>query len=343
MAKANGRVPNELPTRIPVEKFERQEIGSSSACFQHGSLHASRLQQPQPPDFIALAQADALRRDLDLINGATRSELGLRLASDATSRPKRKPILATSSAAPGSSEELRQEIDDVSIKHLTAIAASATLGLAACQQENAAAPPPPIETARVEQVAPVTISDMQAAASVFASERGRDWDAYGALSQVKWKDSVPQEFTAGRYSRSGTVLLQGFTIKDIPNGKPGSDYATTKRNEGESTLTVAGTLSGVDSVSIRKPLYSDNYLGVLNNQFKAARISTIADQCPAPEYEEGAGEGAFFEVSLADNRKIYVQASQKDGGKNTDGFTVFDLTRQRPSDAISELNCKAVE
>lgn len=291
---------------------------------------------------IQQAHADTLYRDVNLINEAVRAELGPMPLTRASSPPRRKPTLPIHPRPVAIADENLQETDEVSLKHLTAAVAIATLGLAACQKQEAS--PPSVEKREVEQVAPVPATDMQAAAEAFASDKGRDWDAYATLSTVKWKDSVPQEFVAGRYSRSGEILLQGFTTKDIPNGKPGTEYATVKRNEGESTLNVTGTLSGVETVSISKPLYSDDYLSILKNQFgSAAAVATIADQCPAPEYEEGAGSGAFFEVSLAGNRKLYVQASQKDGGKYTDGFTVFDLTRTRPTDAIAQLNCKPVE
>lgn len=293
---------------------------------------------------IQQAHTDVLYRDLHLINDAVRRELGPLPAREMPPQTKRKPELSIGLRAPTSNSHIIQETNDVSVKHLTAAATIAVLGLAACQQNHAASASQTAEKPIAEQATPAPASDMQTAAAVFASDKGRDWDAYSALTQVKWVQPAPKEFATGRYSRSGEILLQGFGIKDIPNGKPGTDYATEKRNEGESILTATGTLSGVESVSIAKPLYSDDYLHILKTQFgSTANVTAIADQCPAPEYEEGAGNGAFFEVSLSGGNTIYVQASQKDGGKYTDGFTVFDLTRTRPSDAIAELHCKPVK
>jgi hypothetical protein len=320
---------------------------------------------------IEWARDNALFRDLAIINRRTHNELGPPTLTTPSKEARRKPNLPNqryNDIVPY--EQLPQEADDVNLKHLVAVATVAASSLVACQQgtasadnavsrksgseqvapassrdmlaqENAAHPATAATSPAIKQLTPAPTNDMQAVAIVFASDKSRDWDAYAKLSQVKWNDPTLQERTAGHYGRSGTILLQGFTVKDIPNGKPGLDYATVKRNEGESTLNVTGTLSGVESVSISKPLYSDNYLNILKNQFgRTAEVVTIAEQCPAPEYEEGAGNGAFFEVSLAGGAKIYVQASQKDGGKYTDGFTVFDLSRTRPSEVITELNCK---
>lgn len=297
-----------------------------------------------PPDFslIRQAHADMLHRDVATINEAVRRELGPPPIGGAPKQTKRKPTLP---AYPRRSidEPTLQETDNVRLKHLTTATAIAALGLAACQQENAAAQHSTSAAPRTEQAVSIPASDMQAAAALFVSDKGRDWDAYGSLAQVKWTDPAPQEVINGRYSRSGKVFLQGFSVKDIPNGRPGTEYATVKRNEGESTLSVTGTLSGVESISISKPLFSDDYLGTLRNQFGTVNVSLIADQCPAPEYQEGAGEGAFFEVSLPDKSEVFIQASQQDGGKYTDGFTVFDLTRSRPSEAIAAMNCRQVK
>lgn len=232
------------------------------------------------------------------------------------------------------------EKNEVKPKHpIIAAGAIVALTLIACENKT---PPLTVDTRKTEQITATPTTGMQAIATIFASDRGRDWEAHKALSEVEWEDSVPQEFAAGHYSRSGKILLLGLPIKEIPNGKPGPDYAMVKRNEGESTLTVIGTLSGVDSVSISKPLYSDDYLSILKKQFGlVAAIAIIADQCLAPGHEAGEGGSAFFELSLAGNKKVYIQASQKDGGKYTDGFTVFDLTRNKPSKAIAEMNCKS--
>lgn len=229
----------------------------------------------------------------------------------------------------------------MNLRHLAAVAAVATSGLVACQQGTASASDPDIKKPKVEQAAPVALSDMRAAAELFASEKGRRWDAYESLPEVKWIDPSQKQYSPGRYSRSGKVLLLGFSIKDIPNGKPGPEFEVTKRNEGESILSLTGSQAEVESISISKPLYSDNYLDTLKKQFgNTAEVAVIAEKCSAGEYEEGAGEGAFFAVSTAGKDPIYVQASQQDGGKYTAGYTVFNLTRGKPSEAIAQLNCK---
>lgn len=293
---------------------------------------------------IRNAYADSLHRDLAIINHAVRSELGPLLPAGLPRQEKRKPSLPASRKHP-IDEPPPQETDNVRLKHLTAATAIAVLGLSACRQENAVGTdqPPLSAPPRSEQIAQTTTSDMQAVATLLASEKGSDWEAYSSLREVSWIDPSPQETIKGRYSRSGKILLKGLSVKDIPNGRPGTEYTTAKKNEGESTISISGSLSGVESVSISKPLYSDDYLGILKNQFGASHVSIIADKCPAPDYQEGAGDGAFFEAVLADKRPVFIQASQQDGGKYTGGFTVFDLTRARPSEAIAAMNCSRVK
>lgn len=220
------------------------------------------------------------------------------------------------------------------------IVVAATLALAACRQSN-----PGIESSgqlrlMSQRPASIPISDLAAVAELFASPKGRDWAEYDRLSNGAWIDPIPQR-REGRYSRQGKVLLLGFSERDIPNGKPGMEYAAVKRNEGESLLTAGGTATTVQSISISKPLYSDDYAGVLKRQFAPdAEISTIAQHCAANEYAEGAAMGAFYAIRLASGNDVYVQARQEDGGKYTAGFTVFELTPARPTRAIEALNCK---
>lgn len=290
---------------------------------------------------IQWARDNALYRDLAIINEMTRKDLGA-FISNLPIEAKRKPAFprpAHISTTPNA--QLPQEADDMNLRHLAAVAAVATSGLMACQQDAASASSQDGDKSKVEHVAPIASSDMRTAADLFASDSGRRWQSYDSLPQVKWIDPTQKQYGPGRYSRSGKILLLGFTIKDIPNGRPGPEFEVTKRNEGESILSLAGSQAEVESISISKPLYSDNYLDTLKKQFgSTAEVSTIAEKCSAGEYEEGAGEGAFFAVSIPDKDVIYVQASQQDGGKYTAGYTVFNLTRSRPSEAIAQLNCK---
>lgn len=233
----------------------------------------------------------------------------------------------------------------MSLKNFIAIIVTA-LSLAACQQANAAADGlddgSPISAAK--QAVPSDVSDLHAVTTLFASDEGRDWAAYRSLPRINWADATRKQREAGRYSQRAKILLRGFSIREIPNGRPGPDYKVVEGNEGESTLSIDGSESEVESISISKPFYSDHYLDILKTQFGAsAVVSVVADQCALGEYEEGAGSGAFFAVSLGDRNKVYIQASQQDGGKYTAGITVFILTRVRPSNAMTELNCKQGE
>ncbi|MET4729594.1 hypothetical protein ABIE09_003408 [Lysobacter enzymogenes] len=218
----------------------------------------------------------------------------------------------------------------------------AALALAACRQSSPSTEPSEQAQLASQRPASIPASDLAAVAELFASPKGRDWAEYDRLSNVAWIDPIPQR-RAGRYSRQGKVLLLGFSETDIPNGKPGMEYAAVKRNEGESLLTAGGTATTVQSISISKPLYSDDYAGVLKRQFAPdAEISTIAQHCAANEYAEGAAMGAFYAIRLASGNDVYVQARQEDGGKYTAGFTVFEMTSTRPTQAIEAMNCKTL-
>ena len=227
-------------------------------------------------------------------------------------------------------------------KYFSAVAAViAILTLAACQQSNAVHEPNSRTPANSETPASPEPSALLAVATVFAGDQGRDWKAYAALPQIAWTDPAPTEQGPGVYFRQATVLLRGFTVEDVPNGVPGMEHGTVRRNEGQATLTLIGSQTEVGAVAISKPLYSDDYAAILRNQFgSAARLVTIADQCARAPFDEGAGPGAFFELSIPGRDIVYARASQQDGGKYTAGFTVFELTRADPSQAMAELGCK---
>lgn len=221
------------------------------------------------------------------------------------------------------------------------IAAAVVLGLVACQPSNQGREPSSSPPVRTGQSTPAEPSALLAVARLFASDQGRDWNAYAALPQITWTDPAPVARGPGVYFRQGTVLLHGFAVEDVPNGVPGMEHGTVRRNEGQSTLTLIGSQTEVGTVAISKPFYSDDYAAILRNQLGAgAQFVPIADQCAPAPYDEGAGPGAFFKVSITGRDIVYARASQQDGGKYTGGFTVFELTRPHPSQAMAELGCK---
>ncbi|WP_064749982.1 hypothetical protein [Lysobacter antibioticus] len=221
------------------------------------------------------------------------------------------------------------------------IAAAVVLGLVACHPSDQGGEPRSSPPAHTGQSTPAEPSALLAVARVFASDRGRDWNAYAALPQITWTDPAPVARGPGVYFRQGTVLLRGFADEDVPNGLPGMEHGTVRRNEGQSTLTLIGSQTDVGTVAISKPFYSDDYVAILRNQLgAAAQLVMIADQCAPAPFDEGAGPGAFFELSIPGRDIVYARASQQDGGKYTAGFTVFELTRTHPTQAMAELGCK---
>lgn len=185
---------------------------------------------------------------------------------------------------------------------------------------------------------------MLAVARLFATDQGRDWNAYAALPQIVWTDPTPVERGPGVYFRQGTVLLRGFASPGASNRLPGTPSASEPYIPGQSGLTLIGSKTEVGTVAISKPRYSDDYEAILRVQFgTAAEPIKIADKCAPAPYDEGAGPGAFFLVLIPGHSPIYVRASQQAGGEQTPGTTVFELMRDKPLQAIKDLHCKPPE
>ena len=214
---------------------------------------------------------------------------------------------------------------------------SSLVGLAACNMtagSSASMPTPPAEKPGSEA------SPLLDTLSLFASERGQHWDAYIAASGVTWLDKVPAEYTEGKYAKNGRLLLIGFGPAKLPNGKTGVDYGTVDGNEGESGVTLDGDSERVQSLSVKKFYFSEDYQGILQRQIGiGSAIKRVADACTPEEDAEIPGKNVFFEISFANGQAVYAEAFLETGSKYSPGYTVFDFQRDKPAARIAELGC----
>lgn len=310
----------------------------------------SNTQPAQKPvsDLIARARDDVLYRDLAHINEQVRRQLGPLPNGGLDRQPRRKPHIQLRAELAPLPEILVPEVAVVNIKHTTVLTALAALSLAACEGTAASSDAP--AQAGVHAKAPVDVvspkldaaSDLQEVVQFYATVKSSDWAEYDLLSRVKWIDSSPKQFLPDRYSRMGKVLLLGFGENDLPNGKTGADYDEVRGNEGESSISLFGDKEHVDSITIRKFYFSSNYSDVLRKQVgQSVQIREIAAHCSAgADAEGGAGEGAFFELTLPQGSPVYVQAAQEDGGKYSPGATMFKLSRNKPVKEMTESACE---
>lgn len=304
--------------------------------------------QKPPYDLIERACNEVLYRDLAKINEQTRRQLGPLPQVQSQKQARRRPFIQQRPAAATLPEISTPESEAVKIKHTVAMTALAALSLTACEG-TVTSSDVQVETdvkANTKPNAPPArseaTSDLQEVVEFYATAKGNDWAEYDLLSRVKWIDPAPKQFLPDRYSRTGQVLLLGFGENDLPNGKTGADYDEVRGNEGESSITLFGDKKYVDSIAIRKFYFSSDYSDILRKQVgQSVQIQQIAEHCSAgPDAQGGAGEGAFFELALAQGSHVYVQAAQEDGGKYSPGATVFKLSRNKPMKEMTESACK---
>jgi hypothetical protein len=178
---------------------------------------------------------------------------------------------------------------------------------------------------------------------LFATDAGRQWRAYQHVNGVSWRAKQPEEYGDGKFDLSGHLLLIGFGLKKLPNGKAGIEYAEIEGNEGQSGVTLNGTQKSVLTLSVKKFYFSENYEEVLRKQLPVDfNIRKIATHCRQRTDASIDGSESFFEIKLPGLRYLYVEASLEDGGKYAPGYTVFDFGRERPAEKIQQLECKLI-
>lgn len=163
-----------------------------------------------------------------------------------------------------------------------------------------------------EDFVPVPPRNMESALSnllaVFVSDQGRQWMAYASIPGVTF-DKAPGEYADGKYDQDGHLLLAGFGRAKLPNGKSGVDYAEVDGNEGESGVTLVGDVSHVQSMSIKKFYFTEDYQDTLRRQFPNTNtVERIAHGCAAEEDAEIAANNEFFRINLDNGDVTYIEA-----------------------------------
>lgn len=248
--------------------------------------------------------------------------------------------------------------------HSTRLLALALAGalVAACQPEAATPTATPLADAAPQADAPANAPPpaMQGRPQMTALHRLVDhyvsapsptWGVFEqAVAGVTWRAprATPTDASSpdARYSRSGTLVLEGFGENDLPNGKTGPDADYERGNEGRSGVTLNGTAEDVTSIAVMKFYPDAEFIGVLGRQFAGARITRIAGDCAPTDSgaptQGDASRTTFFEVTLPEGRAAFVEASvDPDGGKYTPGSTTYVFYRSKPVERISSMHCKA--
>ncbi|NYE28503.1 hypothetical protein HDE78_001455 [Rhodanobacter sp. K2T2] len=193
------------------------------------------------------------------------------------------------------------------------------------------------------------MSPLQNLLNVFSAQEAASWPSFDAVQGVQWRDPKPLENPDSTgpdmtHDRSGHLLLSGFGIVDVPDGKLGAEAGTKKDNEGNVGVTLNGNADTVQSVALLKFYPSDNTQDIIQRQLSMdATIQLIADQC-ALDYGTTATnmqKNAFFQVSLGTTTPIYAETYvDADGGNQGPGTTTFVFYRSKPTQRIAAMRCK---
>ncbi|MFD1298296.1 hypothetical protein ACFQ4Q_16850 [Lysobacter gummosus] len=217
-------------------------------------------------------------------------------------------------------------------------------------QTSAAAAPaaPAVAAAAQAQQGKQEMGSLQSLLDVLGAKDGAAWSAFDHALGVQWRDPAPQDNPDSnsprnaRY-RSGTLLLAGFGMVEVPDGKAGAEAGTRQANEGEVGVTLNGDAQTVHSVSLVKFYASDDYQGILQKQLgPGASLKPIAGQCEL-DYgttSENTQANQFFELSLTGSKIVYAEVYVDDGGNQGPGTTTFEFTPDKPAQKIASMRCK---
>ena len=184
--------------------------------------------------------------------------------------------------------------------------------------------------------------------SLLVAKNGTPWTSFDAVPGVQWREPSPQpnpDSTSPENSnfRSGTLLLDGFGMVDVPDGNQGLDARVKKSNEGESGLTLNGDAQNVHLIAVKKFYVSPEYADVVKRQLPVtATVRLIAGDC-REDMEGGIDtQTKFYNVGL-DGHQLFLEAYIDDGeGSRGPGYTTFIFSKVKPDKKIKELQCKEI-
>lgn len=91
----------------------------------------------------------------------------------------------------------------------------------------------------------LALSPLESILNILAAKEGGTWSSFSDVPGVQWTDPTPVKNLEARqsensYRRGGKLLLTGFGVVDMPNGKVGIDFGLVKGNEGNASATLNG-------------------------------------------------------------------------------------------------------
>jgi hypothetical protein len=240
--------------------------------------------------------------------------------------------------------------------------------LAACNADNAADPAPvqaklpaatssasPMPSSHALASSSISaqgmraMSPLQSLLNVFAAQEAAPWPAFDGVSGVQWRDPKPLENSDSTgpdttHNRSGNLLLSGFGVVDVPDGKMGAEAGTKKDNEGNVGVTLNGNADTVQLIVLQKFYPSDNTQDIIQRQLTTdATVKPIADQC-ALDYGTTATntqKNVFYQINFGTPTPIYAETYvDADGGNQGPGTTTFVFYRSKPTQRIAAMRCK---
>lgn len=176
------------------------------------------------------------------------------------------------------------------------------------------------------------------------------WSAFDRVPGVQWHDAKPQANPDASapdlaYDRSGTLMLNGFGMVDVPDGQQGAEAGTKQDNEGHAGVTLSGDAESVQSLSVLKFYPSENYQDILQKQFDGGvSIRPIASACTLGYGTTAANtqNNAFYQITLGSTSlPLYAEAFIDDGAESHGpGSTTFVFYRSKPTQRIAAMRCK---
>ncbi|UXA68664.1 hypothetical protein M0D46_16510 [Xanthomonas prunicola] len=193
----------------------------------------------------------------------------------------------------------------------------------------------------------VRVTSLYQVVSLLVANDGASWSSFDSTPGVQWREPSPQpnpdsSDPENSKSRSGTLVLDGFGMVEVPDGNQGVDAGVKKVNEGESGLTLTGDAQNVHSIAVKKFYVSPEYGDVMKRQLPdTASVRLVAGDC-AQDMGDGPDTQTKFYVVDLEGRQLFLEAYVDDGeGSRGPGYTTFLFTKEKPDKRIEELQCKA--
>lgn len=187
------------------------------------------------------------------------------------------------------------------------------------------------------------MTSLRSAITTLAAPNGAAWDTFDKVSGLSWRDPQPVASNEG-YQRTGNILLVGFAVVRVPNGKVGVDADSIEDNEGNSGITLSGNVTEVHSLAVMKFYPSENYKDIIKQQLLAEdQLTLVADQCASGGAESDgiSQKNMFYQIKLSTNQTLFLEAFvDEEGSKYSPGTTTFIFYRDKPIKRIAEMQCR---